>query len=73
MINKANRIAILLLTIFFCVGCDHVTKEVARSQLALGETMSFFGDTLRFQHIENPGAFLGMGSTLSSEIRKVVF
>ena len=73
MISKANRIAILLVTVFLCVGCDHVTKEIARSQLAEGDSMSFFGDTLRLQHVENPGAFLGMGSTLSSEIRKVVF
>ena len=73
MIGKVNRVAIILVTVFLCVGCDHVTKEIARSQLVVGETMSFFGDTLRLQHIENPGAFLGMGSTLSSEVRKVIF
>ena len=73
MISKANRIAILLVTVFLCVGCDHVTKEIARSQLAVGETVSFFGDTLRLQHVENPGAFLGMGSNLSSETRTLVF
>jgi len=73
VIGKVNRIAILLVTLFCIVGCDHVTKEIARSELVIGETISFFGDTLRLQHIENPGAFLGMGGALSSEIRQIIF
>jgi signal peptidase II len=56
-----------------CVGCDQVTKEVARSQLTLGESHAFLGDTFRLIHVENPGAFLGLGANLPELARVVVF
>lgn len=55
--------------LFGCVGCDQVTKELARSQLVLGETHSFLGDTFRLIHVENPGAFLGIGANLPESWR----
>ena len=55
------------------VGCDQVSKEVVRSQLALGENHTFLGDTFRITHVENPGAFLGIGANLPEVVRTVVF
>ena len=55
------------------VGCDQVSKEVVRSQLALGENHTFLGDTFRITHVENPGAFLGIGANLPEAVRTVVF
>jgi signal peptidase II len=56
-----------------CIGCDQVSKGVARAQLVLGESHSYLGDTFRLIHVENPGAFLGMGQSLSAPMRAVVF
>lgn len=55
------------------VGCDQVSKEVVRSQIALGESHTFLGDTFRITHVENPGAFLGIGANLPEAVRTVVF
>lgn len=56
-----------------CVGCDQVTKVTARTFLSTGTTMSFFNDTVRLQHTENPGGFLSMGDSLPIVARTIVF
>jgi signal peptidase II len=71
---KTNvRVAVILLTVLGCVGCDQVTKSIARDHLPLRQVISLFNDTVRFQHTENPGAFLSLGDTLSSTARRVLF
>jgi signal peptidase II len=72
MTNHA-RLAILLTTIVGCVGCDQVTKQVAREHLNSGSTISFLHDSVRLQHIENPGAFLSMGAALPTNVRSMLF
>jgi signal peptidase II len=56
-----------------CVGCDQISKRVARDQLALGESHTFLGDTFRIIHVENSGAFLGIGANLPEPVRVAVF
>jgi signal peptidase II len=71
---KTNvRIAVILLTVFGCVGCDQATKSIVRDQLPLGEVISLFNDTVRLEHTENPGAFLSLGDSLSSTARAFLF
>jgi signal peptidase II len=71
---KTNlRTAVILLTMLGCVGCDQVTKFIVRDHLPLRVTISFFHDTVRLEHAENPGAFLSVGETLSSTDRRVLF
>lgn len=71
---KTNvRIAIILLTVLGCVGCDQATKALARKHLPLQQVISLFNDTVRLEHTENPGAFLSLGDTLSSTARRLLF
>ena len=71
---KTNvRIAIILLTVLGCVGCDQATKSLARDHLPLQQVISLFNDTVRLEHTENPGAFLSLGDTLSSTARRFLF
>jgi signal peptidase II len=71
---KTNlRASLVLLIMFGCVGCDQASKFVARDQLPLHATISFFSDTLRLRRTENPGAFLSLGESLSSTTRLVLF
>jgi signal peptidase II len=56
--------------LFFCVsctvfiGCDRVTKQLAKEHLMYQEPRSYFHDTFRFEYAENTGAALGLGDSL---------
>ena len=63
--NKWNKL------IFFCsisiafIGCDRITKTLAKEQLMNREVLSYFHDTFRLEYVENTGAALGFGENLS--------
>ena len=61
------------LLLFATVGCDQATKQIARVSLGHHETRSFLGDVLRFEHAENPGAFLSFGAGLTDSARFWIF
>ena len=67
------RLVLVSTLLLGCVGCDQVSKEVARTHLELGESSSFLGDTLRIIHVENAGAFLSIGAKLSEQVRVIIF
>jgi lipoprotein signal peptidase len=71
--NSTIRAAVVLSIILGCVGCDQLTKAVARDHLHPQETISLLNDTVRLQHAENPGAFLSLGDELPSHVRRIVF
>jgi signal peptidase II len=71
--QKAWRLALVGALLFGCVGCDQVSKGIVRDQLALGESHAFLGDTFRLVHVENPGAFLGLGANLPEPVRVALF
>ncbi len=58
-----RRGLLLCLLLAATAGCDRVTKHLAVTTLAGSPSQSFFADTLRLDYHENPGAFLGVGST----------
>ena len=62
-------IALVVLTI----GCDQVTKRIASAELKGEPGQSYFGDTLRIQYAENPGAFLSLGANMPPWARTAVF
>ena len=47
-----------------CIGCDQITKHIAKKRLEGQPSQSFCGDVLRLEYAENPGAFLGLGGQL---------
>ena len=49
-----------------CVGCDQVTKSIARENLASSGPIAFLHDTFRLQYAENSGAFLSLGETVAN-------
>jgi|HubBroStandDraft_4_1064222.scaffolds.fasta_scaffold428306_1 signal peptidase II len=62
-----------MLLMLGCVGCDQVTKAVARAHLVQAHSLSLLGDTLRLQHEENAGAFLSIGASLPEGLRRALF
>ena len=57
--------------IFFCItasiliGCDRVTKDLAREHLMSKPPISYFHNTFRLDYVENTGAAMSMGDGLS--------
>jgi signal peptidase II len=67
-----SRLGLVLGLLTSTVGCDQVTKAVARESLSY-RALSYLGDTLRLQHAENPGAFLSLGAEIQGQMRFWVF
>jgi len=73
MIPHAKRLVVLLLLLFASIGCDQATKYKAKELLPRDTTISVAEDTIRLRYIENHGAFLGLGASLSRETRFWIF
>ncbi|BFU93389.1 MAG: Lipoprotein signal peptidase [Nitrospira sp.] len=71
--HNAARTLLVLLLLLSCVGCDQVTKELARTYLAFQPPLSCCHDVVRLHYAENAGAFLGLGWNLPEETRILVF
>jgi signal peptidase II len=68
-----TRLAVLLITVFGCVGCDQISKSMVRAELQSGRTLSLLGGVLLLRRAENPGAFMSAGDSLSAGTRRVLF
>jgi signal peptidase II len=67
--RRVCRLGLAILILLSCAGCDRATKNMARELLAPSPPISLLDDFVRFEYVENPGAFLGLGSGLPSEVR----
>ncbi|NLI83532.1 MAG: hypothetical protein GX443_17900 [Deltaproteobacteria bacterium] len=57
-----KRIAVVLWTIFLCIGCDQATKAIARAVLPHGGVHSFAGGVVKVRYAENKGGVLAFES-----------
>jgi signal peptidase II len=71
--TKGVRLVLLLTIMCGCVGCDQVTKVVARARLPFDRPISLLHDTLRLHYTQNSGAFLSLGDALPEQQRWLVF
>jgi len=71
--RNAWRLPLVGTLLLSCVGCDQASKVIARAHLTLGESHTFLGDTFRIIHVENTGAFLGIGANLPEPLRIALF
>ena len=71
--NVAKKVILILVVLVSCVGCDQITKSIARSVLPGAEPLSYLGDTVRLQLIHNRGAFLSLGASLPEAWRQGLF
>jgi signal peptidase II len=68
-----HRIALVVLTLACCVGCDQQTKSLAGDYLRGKNAVSLLDDTVRLDYSENPGAFLSLGASLPPQWRTAAF
>ena len=71
--RNVSRLLLVSVLLIGCVGCDQISKQVVRSQLMLGESHSYLGDTLRLTYTHNIGAFLGLGDSMPESARIAFF
>jgi signal peptidase II len=71
--TQGSRIALVVVVLLATAGCDHATKIMARSALQGALPLSVVADTVRFELVTNPGAFLSMGAALPEPLRHVLF
>jgi len=64
MKNKIKIFLFCIISLLF-IGCDRVTKDLAREHLMNKEPVSYFHDTVRLQYVENTGAAMSLGDQLS--------
>jgi signal peptidase II len=67
MKRNVKVVLFCVLTLVF-IGCDQVTKEIAKEHLKDQPARSFYHDTFRLDYAENTGAFLSLGADWSSPI-----
>ncbi|MEY2855379.1 MAG: hypothetical protein RL030_2511 [Pseudomonadota bacterium] len=72
-VPKVWRLVVVGTLLLGCVGCDQISKGMARELLGSGESYTFLGDTLRLVYAENPGVFLGLGANLAESTRVILF
>jgi signal peptidase II len=67
--NKIVRTVLVALLLVFNIGCDQISKSIVRSSFVPEEQVRLFDDRIMLTRVENAGAFLSLGNTLSDEIR----
>jgi signal peptidase II len=55
------------------VGCDQITKDLARQELADVSPQVLLGGLVRLTYAENPGTFLGLGAGWNEGLRFVIY
>ena len=71
--KRIYRLGLIVLVLTVCTGCDQATKSIAKESLASSAPISLLNDSIRIEYSENPGAFLSLGSNLTSEARLLLF
>lgn len=66
---ETKKLLLIGIILVSCIGCDQVTKQVAKSQLEFDPPQSLFSDILRLQYAENPGGMMSFGANLHPEVR----
>ena len=71
--RNSGHLPQVLLVILICIMLDQTSKGVAGMLLPPGHALSYAGDVLRLHYVENPGAFLSLGATMSDAARATLF
>ena len=73
--NDLKKSVKIFLFCFCClafIGCDRVTKDMAKEHLKNKEPISYFNNTVRFEYAENTGAALNLGDDLPKTVSLVL-
>ncbi len=73
MRRSVLRILLIVFIVLVTVGCDQLTKHIARSSLKNQDTVKLLGNVFVLTYAENQGAFLSLGSNWPDYLRRILF
>jgi signal peptidase II len=65
------RIVLILLVITVNIGCDQFSKKIVKRSVLPYETIHVFNDHLTVTRVENSGAFLSAGDSMSKASKQI--
>lgn len=67
MKNWVKVLLFCVLSVVF-IGCDRITKDLAKEHLMYHQPKVYFHDTIILEYVENTGAALSLGDSLSKPV-----
>lgn len=65
------RIVVILLIITMNIGCDQFSKKIVKQSVLPYETIRILNDHLTVTRVENSGAFLSAGNSMSKASKRI--
>jgi len=62
------KVLLFCITSLMFIGCDRITKDLAKQHLMYRDPISYFHNTVRLEYVENTGAALSLGDQLSKPL-----
>ena len=72
-VRTVYQLLLILLVVSTSVGCDQLTKDLARDRLQHAAPITLVDDLIHLVYAENAGIAFGIGSGLSGELRFWLF
>jgi signal peptidase II len=69
--NKILRALVILVILGLNIGCDQVTKTIARHKLQPFDYITFLHNHVQLARVENTGAFLSLGDSSSGWVKMI--
>jgi signal peptidase II len=66
--SKSIKIILFSFCCLAFIGCDRLTKDLAKEHLKDKAAITYFHDTIRLQYVENTGAALSLGDSLPKTV-----
>jgi signal peptidase II len=70
--NKTTRIIFIIALLAACIALDQVTKILVRDHMDYYHEYSHFNHLISLQRVDNTGAFLSLGDSLSGPMRYIL-
>jgi len=67
--SPLTRIIFIFVILIVCIGADQVTKSIVRTRLGEYQIISLLHNHLTIEKVENSGAFLSLGDSVSKPVR----
>lgn len=68
LLSSRSKLFLVFLLSLSCIGCDRVTKNLAKEHLKGKEMIQYLNKTVTLVYVENKGAFMSMGADWSDSL-----
>lgn len=70
--KRVLRTFVILMILSVNIGCDQISKTIVRQKLDYNEQIGLVNNYLTITKVENSGAFLSLGDSLSEPVRIIL-